>query len=198
MLQIHERIKKAREDAGLTQDELAGRLNIKRSTYQYWEEKTPGIEKVKAVAKALGLAEDYFFVIDENVPYGTLGEPDDSEDDITKYDKNLSVNSLILEVLNEQKETGKRTNQLLEVLTNVLQRQEKDVVSKLGTIEANLITQGSLLDSVQASILTQSDMVLEKLGDLADLISPSSSPGKQGNKASGGRKTKKSKGNGEP
>jgi DNA-binding XRE family transcriptional regulator len=40
MLQIHQKIEQARISAGLTQDEMAERLGVKRSTYQYWEQKT--------------------------------------------------------------------------------------------------------------------------------------------------------------
>lgn len=62
MLQIHEKIEAERIKAGLTQDEMAEKLGIKRSTYQYWEKNTPKVDKVKAVAEALGKPADYFFV----------------------------------------------------------------------------------------------------------------------------------------
>jgi transcriptional regulator with XRE-family HTH domain len=65
MMQIHERIKNERVKQQLTEEELARRLKIKRSTYQYWETSTPSINKVKAVAKALGFDENYFFVTTE-------------------------------------------------------------------------------------------------------------------------------------
>lgn len=67
MMQIYERIKKAREDAGLTPGALAGKLNIPRTTYLYWEESTPSPEKVMDVARALGLPEYYFFIPPEKV-----------------------------------------------------------------------------------------------------------------------------------
>lgn len=60
-MQIHKKIEQARLSAGLTQDEMAEKLGIKRSTYQYWEKITPSIDKIKKVAKALKLSEDYFF-----------------------------------------------------------------------------------------------------------------------------------------
>jgi transcriptional regulator with XRE-family HTH domain len=59
-MQIHEKIERARVSAGLTQDQMAEKLGIKRSTYQYWEKKTPGIDKLRQVAKALHLPNDYF------------------------------------------------------------------------------------------------------------------------------------------
>src|SRR5579871_6136557 len=61
MLHINKKIEQAMVAANLTQDELAQKLGIKRSTYQYWEKKTPTIDKIKAVTKALNLPEDYFF-----------------------------------------------------------------------------------------------------------------------------------------
>lgn len=78
MLQIHERIKNERVRAGLSEEDMAKRLNIPRSTYQYWEENTPKIEKVLAVAKALNLPEDYFFVAtDESLVVHTNGETEE-------------------------------------------------------------------------------------------------------------------------
>jgi len=77
MLQIHEKLRVAREKAGLTQDELAARLGIERSTYQYWETKTPSIDKIKRVAVALKLAEDYFFVTkDEDFVAAVFNTPE--------------------------------------------------------------------------------------------------------------------------
>jgi transcriptional regulator with XRE-family HTH domain len=61
MPEIHELIKNERIKAGLSEEDMAKRLKIPRSTYQYWEENTPKIDKIKAVAKALGYKEDYFF-----------------------------------------------------------------------------------------------------------------------------------------
>lgn len=61
-MQIHERIRNERVKAGLTEEQLAEKIGVKRSTYQYWETKTPNVNKVKQVAKALGLPENYFFV----------------------------------------------------------------------------------------------------------------------------------------
>jgi transcriptional regulator with XRE-family HTH domain len=40
---------------------MAEKLKIKRSTYQYWEQKTPSIDKIKEVARVLNLPVDYFF-----------------------------------------------------------------------------------------------------------------------------------------
>lgn len=67
-MQIHEKIEQARVSAGLSQDEMAEKLGIGRSTYQYWEKKTPSIDKILRVAKVLHLPDDYFFGDnDENI-----------------------------------------------------------------------------------------------------------------------------------
>lgn len=64
-MQIHEKIEQARVSAGLSQEEMAEKLGIGRSTYQYWEKKTPSIDKILKVAKALNLSDDYFFGDDD-------------------------------------------------------------------------------------------------------------------------------------
>lgn len=61
MLQISEKLKQARLSAKLSQDELAKKLGIKRSTYQYWEENPPSLAKLQKVIKVLNLPQDYFF-----------------------------------------------------------------------------------------------------------------------------------------
>lgn len=60
-MQIHEKIKQERDKAGLNPSQMAARLGIPRTTYLYWETKTPDIDKIKAVAKALGKDENFFF-----------------------------------------------------------------------------------------------------------------------------------------
>lgn len=60
MLQIHKKIKQARLSASLTESQMAEKLGIERTTYQYWEKKTPSLEKIKMVASVLNLEIDYF------------------------------------------------------------------------------------------------------------------------------------------
>lgn len=75
-MQIHERIKTERIKAGLTEAQIADKLGVKRSTYQYWEKETPAIDKIKAVARALGLNDEYFFRIDDQkIVNGAETEP---------------------------------------------------------------------------------------------------------------------------
>jgi transcriptional regulator with XRE-family HTH domain len=64
-MQIHELIKNERINAGLTEAQMAAKLGVKRSTYQYWEKETPSIDKVRAIARALGLNDEYFFGLED-------------------------------------------------------------------------------------------------------------------------------------
>lgn len=68
MMHIYERIKKAREDAGLTPEALADKLGIPRTTYLHWETSTPKPEKVMSIARALDLPEYYFFLPENITP----------------------------------------------------------------------------------------------------------------------------------
>lgn len=60
-MEIHERIKAAREDKDLTQDEVAEMLNIVRKQIYNWETgKTEmGITKLKALCLIYGVSADY-------------------------------------------------------------------------------------------------------------------------------------------
>lgn len=60
MMQIHDLIKQARIESGLTPEALATKIGVPRTTYLYWEENTPSIDKVKKVEVALGLPENFF------------------------------------------------------------------------------------------------------------------------------------------
>ena len=57
-MKVSEAIAKARKDAGLTQEQLAGRLYVTRQAVSRWEtgESEPGIDMRKAIAKELGVS----------------------------------------------------------------------------------------------------------------------------------------------
>jgi HTH-type transcriptional regulator, cell division transcriptional repressor len=111
MLQIHEKIEQARVSAGLTQDEMAEKLNVKRSTYQYWEQKTPSIDKIKAVARALNLSDDYFFgSSDEKKNEGHEDMDSESRRTLERTLENLSEDKI-------------RSTAIIERLVTMLERQ---------------------------------------------------------------------------
>jgi transcriptional regulator with XRE-family HTH domain len=123
MLQIHERIKQEREKQRLSQDELAKILGVKRSTYAYWEEVDPKPEKVKQIAKALSLPENFFFV---DIEY----EKDDSA-----FDK-PSNNPLSMALLNltESNKALAEAQKIIAESNIVLARNNEKLVARF---EAN-------------------------------------------------------------
>jgi transcriptional regulator with XRE-family HTH domain len=139
MLKIHQRIKNERVAAGLTEDEMAEKLNIGRSTYQYWEKKDPSIDKIKLVAKALGKDEDYFFIKnDEN--HINLPIPQVNEDPAV-YNKELPVGdlgvtlkdyvTLLIETKNKAEEREQRLLALLEKDMSVLKTNSETIQADL-------------------------------------------------------------------
>lgn len=118
MLQIHEKIALAREAANLTQQELADKLGIERSTYQYWEQKTPGIDKIYRVAEALKLPKHYFFVEDDEIfkkSILTKANPENQVKDILQT--KAMVKTLLVEVavLKAEKEGRSKEEALLDI-----------------------------------------------------------------------------------
>lgn len=58
---IHEKLKKLRNDKGLTQDELADFLGFTRSTIATWESNViPPYQKLTKLADFFGVSVDYF------------------------------------------------------------------------------------------------------------------------------------------
>lgn len=56
MSYINDNIKKARKNAGLTQDQIALKLGVKRTTYASWEDKTePALSILNDIAKVVGV-----------------------------------------------------------------------------------------------------------------------------------------------
>lgn len=125
MLQIHEKIKQERLSANLTEDEMADKLRISRSTYQYWEKKTPSIDKIKQVAKALGKPDDYFFVtIDEDTEGQKPTDPLPMGDKVITlgdYIKQLEDNNTFLRTMLKDKTDQIKTNldKALEYMANM-------------------------------------------------------------------------------
>jgi transcriptional regulator with XRE-family HTH domain len=111
MLQIHQKIEQARISAGLTQDEMAEKLGIKRTTYQYWEQVTPSIDKINRVAEVLKLPNDYFF--------GVGDEKDEGREHEVDYESRRTLERT-LENLSEDKI---RSTAIIERLVTMLERQ---------------------------------------------------------------------------
>lgn len=144
-MQIHERIKNERLKANLTEEEMAARLGIKRSTYQYWEKKTPDFEKIKLVANALGLHENYFFTYnDENEEsYSSKNSADLPESKAGKYGTGfISIKTASGQTLEIQPETEneiKILNALLQERERIIIQIEKENEKLTRIIESGLI-----------------------------------------------------------
>jgi len=95
MLQIHQKIAQARIAAGYTQDQFAEILGIKRSTYQYWEEKTPGVDKIAKIAKALKLPLEHFLNAESTSKKAKRDEPE-TDDLAIETIRDLARSSVIL------------------------------------------------------------------------------------------------------
>ncbi|XHW39296.1 helix-turn-helix transcriptional regulator [Streptococcus dysgalactiae subsp. equisimilis] len=60
-MMLSERLKTLRKEAGLTQEEVAKKLEISRPAYTYWEkgEKKPTPDKLTQIANLFGVSTDY-------------------------------------------------------------------------------------------------------------------------------------------
>lgn len=76
---IGEKIKSARTEAGLSQEQLAEKLNVSRSAVAKWESEggTPDVENLKNIANLLGVSIDYLLKESEEyvqyIPVNTDG-----------------------------------------------------------------------------------------------------------------------------
>lgn len=65
---FNENLKKARQDANMTQAEVARAVGVAKNTYCNWELgiREPNILKIKALAKLFGVSVDYLVGMEEN------------------------------------------------------------------------------------------------------------------------------------
>ena len=59
---VGEKLKRAREAAGMTQEQVAGMMNVATATVSRWEnnKRGIGIEEMKGLSKILGVSYEYF------------------------------------------------------------------------------------------------------------------------------------------
>lgn len=105
MLELNQRLKKFRETAGLTQQQVADVLNLDRSTYAYYEagKTTPDIKSVSKLVKIFNVT--YYDLVGEEDPTKLVvnddeGEADSSEKmkiyELSKIEKQLIINFRVL------------------------------------------------------------------------------------------------------
>lgn len=105
MLELNQRLKKFRETAGLTQQQVADVLNLDRSTYAYYEagKTTPDIKSVSKLVKIFNVT--YYDLVGEEDPT-KVGVGDDEGDsdgigtmhiyELSKVEKQLIINFRVL------------------------------------------------------------------------------------------------------
>lgn len=178
VLQITEKIKQARTSAGLTQGQLAKIIGVKRSTYQYWEEKTPGLDKIQLVEKALKLAPGS--LLDESfVAAGIAKEPEMAYE----KEKNDNYRDLYIEGLKDKVRILEDHNSFLsrnfEVsLNSIAQSQHAQLAYQKALVwyQAHIVTKGD-----EKKILAELGIVSSKAAEYAGVVSEKD---KQGGKRS--------------
>ncbi len=82
---LGEKIKQARKNAGLTQEQMAEKLMISRPAITKWESDKgiPDIENLKAISKLLDVSLDYLLNDGEDIDLNVIKEPID----LSKYGK---------------------------------------------------------------------------------------------------------------
>lgn len=166
MLQIHEKIKRARVSAGLTEEEMATKLKVRRSTYQYWETKTPKIDKIMKISQVLGLPDDYFFVSNDEGSVPAKSKEGNTSSDEEKKEETVSANDLIIQLLKQQNSSMKTMEQLMKTQNSLLEDQKKSVVSKISTMEINLNKALGGVSKLSLHVESAREVVLQSLARL--------------------------------
>ncbi len=79
---LGEKLKQARRQSGLSQEQLAEKLNVSRSAVAKWEtdKGMPDIENIKAIAQLLDVSIDYLLTEEEKMNFGSIKEPINPDD----------------------------------------------------------------------------------------------------------------------
>lgn len=77
-----EKLKKARKEAGLTQEQLAERLNVSRSAVAKWEtdKGMPDIDNLKIISELVDVSIDYLLDEGEGISFNEIKEPINLDD----------------------------------------------------------------------------------------------------------------------
>ena len=72
-----EKMKEARKEAGLSQEQLAEKLCVSRSAVAKWEtdKGMPDVNNLKAMSQLLGVSVDYLLADDEQLSFNEMKEP---------------------------------------------------------------------------------------------------------------------------
>lgn len=77
-MEFNNRLYRLRKQHGLSQEELAGRLNVSRQTVSKWEvgDSTPDMEKLAAMSDLFGVSLDMLVLGREDQPQAASAKPD--------------------------------------------------------------------------------------------------------------------------
>ena len=77
-----EKLKEARKEAGLSQEQLAEKMSVSRSAIAKWENDKgmPDINNLKAIAQLLNVSIDYLLDDDEKISFNEIKEPVNLDD----------------------------------------------------------------------------------------------------------------------
>jgi transcriptional regulator with XRE-family HTH domain len=168
MLQIHKKIELARKAAGLSQEQLADKLEISRSTYQYWEQKTPSIDKIEGVAEALGLQKDYFFVTPDEyfIKQQEVVNPDEKKE----AEKITNEGNWLAAFIEEKEARRKEAEQRAELaekekdrLLTIIEKNLTELLKATAKIDTNLKETQEDLNEVEFAQRSQHTVMMHSL-----------------------------------
>lgn len=91
------KLKQARQEAGLSQEQLAEKLNVSRSAVAKWEtdKGMPDIENLKSIAGFLNVSIDYLLTENDTISFQTTKEPINL-DEYEKHKKRRSKKDMVV------------------------------------------------------------------------------------------------------
>ena len=163
-MQIHELIKTERLKAGLTEDQIAEKLEIPRATYQNWEKKPPSVEKIRAVARVLNLSKDYFFINSDEETGENDETPSIVQEPPAQYERSPVVKKGdFLQALIEEKDKAiRKAEEFAEKMESHYEDMKVEKAELIKTLNKNQI----ILDKAQDAILEVLKPIKEQTAEI--------------------------------
>jgi len=185
-MQIHEKIRQARLSAGLSPEELANKIGVARTTYLYWEDKTPSVKRIKQIEKALNLKEGYFFNgSDEKTDKEETPSEPSQETHQSLLDKMMKFIVLLMEKQNGLVETQ---TVVMNRQNTILEKNQEFVIEKIETIsltveairqnqEKMIIEIKTSSNGIEGKFQVFEKTIVEKFSTLSQLVKDESRMG---------------------
>lgn len=166
-MHIHERIKDERVKSGLTPEQVAEKIGVARTTYLYWEEKTPNLDKIKKVSKALGLPDNYFLTeTDENTDNTKkAGQKANENYVLSSANVNVTLQDYIDLLTKTNKDLAQTNEKLVGIINSALLQIRTDQQYTLAYLKAGVEHQAEM--EAQGDPRKQEELVY-KMGKLVD------------------------------